>query len=107
MVKHGIPQARLINGHNPLTLLHNALSAGLHEQSDETCLELAQAVRVVPQRHPSTRERSKVRSLVRPPFDFLHAKQSHAPIMQTLAISCFVKVFRLGQARLLFVHFLG
>jgi hypothetical protein len=47
LIKHGIPQALLINGHNPLTLLHNALSAGLHEQSDEACLELAQAVRVV------------------------------------------------------------
>jgi hypothetical protein len=47
LVKHGIPQALLVNGHNPLTLLHNALSAGLHEQTDETCLELAQAVRVV------------------------------------------------------------
>jgi hypothetical protein len=95
VVQHGIPQARLINGHNPLTLLHNALSAGLHEQSDETYLELAQAVRVmlalrysvdaetfdiVPQRHPFTRERPKVRSLVRTPFDFLHAKQSRAPI---------------------------
>jgi hypothetical protein len=47
MVKDGLPQALLINGHNPLTLLHNALSAGLHEQTDEVCLELAQAVRVV------------------------------------------------------------
>ena len=47
MVKNGLPQALLINGHNPLTLLHNALSAGLHEQTDEVCLELAQAVRVV------------------------------------------------------------
>jgi hypothetical protein len=47
LIKHGIPQALLINGHNPLTLLHNALSAGLHEQTDEICLELAQAVRVV------------------------------------------------------------
>jgi hypothetical protein len=47
LVKDGIPQALLTNGHNPLTLLHNALSAGLHEQSDEMCLELAQAVRVV------------------------------------------------------------
>jgi hypothetical protein len=47
MIKDGLPQALLINGHNPLTLLHNALSAGLHEQTDEVCLELAQAVRVV------------------------------------------------------------
>ncbi|MCK1317149.1 hypothetical protein [Bradyrhizobium sp. 23] len=47
MIKDGIPQALLMNGHNPLTLLHNALSAGLHEQTDGVCLELAQSVRVV------------------------------------------------------------
>ncbi|HEY3131582.1 MAG TPA: hypothetical protein VGL91_19155 [Acidobacteriota bacterium] len=33
-VKHGIPQALLINGHNPLLLLHNALSDGVHGRSD-------------------------------------------------------------------------
>jgi hypothetical protein len=46
-VKDAIPQALLINGHNPLTLLHKALSVGVHEQTDERCLELAQDVRVV------------------------------------------------------------
>jgi hypothetical protein len=46
-VKDAIPQALLINGHNPLTLLHSALSEGLHAKTDEQCLELAQAVRVV------------------------------------------------------------
>jgi hypothetical protein len=46
-LKNAIPQALLINGHNPLSLLHSALSEGLHEESDEKCLELAQAVRVV------------------------------------------------------------
>lgn len=46
-VKDAIPQALLLNGHNPLTLLHTALSAGLHEKSDEKCLELAQDIRVV------------------------------------------------------------
>jgi hypothetical protein len=46
-VKGVLPQTLLINGHNPLTLLHSALSAGLHEQTDERCLDLAQAVRVV------------------------------------------------------------
>jgi hypothetical protein len=46
-VKDAIPQALLINGHNPLTLLHRALSVGVHEQTDERCLELAQDVRVV------------------------------------------------------------
>lgn len=46
-VKHGIPQALLINGHNPLTLLHSALSEGLHAQSDEQCLEIATSIRIV------------------------------------------------------------
>jgi hypothetical protein len=46
-VKDAILQTLLINGHNPLTLLHSALSDGLHEQNDEHCLELAQDIRVV------------------------------------------------------------
>lgn len=46
-VKDSIPQALLINGHNPLTLLHSALSDGLHEKSDEDCLELASSIRIV------------------------------------------------------------
>lgn len=46
-VKDAIPQALLINGHNPLSLLHSALSDGLHEKSDEHCLELAHSIRVV------------------------------------------------------------
>lgn len=46
-IKPGVPQALLIDGHNPLTLLHNALSEGLHAQTDEECLELATSIRVV------------------------------------------------------------
>jgi hypothetical protein len=46
-VKHGIPSALLVNGHNPLTLLHAALSEGLHAQTDEECLGLATSIRVV------------------------------------------------------------
>lgn len=46
-VKHAIPQALLINGRNPLTLLHSALSEGLHAQSDEECLEVATSIRIV------------------------------------------------------------
>lgn len=42
-----IPQTLLINGHNQLTLLHSALSEGLHDQTDEKCLELATSIRVV------------------------------------------------------------
>lgn len=46
-IKHALPQSLLVNGHNPLTLLHAALSKGLHELSDEDCLELASSVRIV------------------------------------------------------------
>ncbi|GHA22184.1 hypothetical protein GCM10008090_35030 [Arenicella chitinivorans] len=46
-VKDSLPQALLINGHNPLTLLHSALSEGLHNQTDEYCLEVASSVRVI------------------------------------------------------------
>jgi hypothetical protein len=46
-VKHAIPQALLINGENPLTLLHSALSEGLHGKSDEECLEDATNIRIV------------------------------------------------------------
>jgi hypothetical protein len=46
-VKNAIPQALLIEGHNPLTLLHSALSEGLHAETDEHCLELAHDVRIV------------------------------------------------------------
>ena len=46
-VKTGLPQGLLINGHNPLMALHGALSVGLHNESDEKCLEAAHAVRLV------------------------------------------------------------
>lgn len=46
-VKNAIPQSLLINGHNPLTLLHAALSDGLHDRTDEHCLEIAQSVRII------------------------------------------------------------
>ena len=46
-VKDALPQALLINGHNPLSLLHSALSEGLHNQTDEHCLEIASSVRVI------------------------------------------------------------
>ena len=45
--KDAIPQALLVKGHNPLTLLHRALSGGVHEKTDQQCLELAQDIRVV------------------------------------------------------------
>jgi len=46
-IKDAIPQSLLIGGHNPLVLLHKALSDGLHEQDDAVCLELAHSIRVV------------------------------------------------------------
>jgi hypothetical protein len=46
-IKDAIPQSLLIRGHNPLSLLHTALSQGLHAQSDEECLEIAQDIRIV------------------------------------------------------------
>jgi len=47
-MKHGIPDVLLINGqHNPLTLLHTALSEGMHANTDAHCLEIAQDIRLV------------------------------------------------------------
>lgn len=47
VVKKGLPQSIYINGHNPLTLLHSALSQGVHEHTDTVCLELATSIRTV------------------------------------------------------------
>lgn len=46
-LKDAIPAVLLINGHNPLVLLHGALSQGVHNLSDEECLVLATSIRVV------------------------------------------------------------
>jgi hypothetical protein len=46
-IKHAIPQALRISGHNPLVLLHSALSEGLHAKTDDECLFLARDIRVV------------------------------------------------------------
>ena len=45
--KDGIPPALMINGQNPLTLLHSALSDGLHAKSDADCLSYATDIRIV------------------------------------------------------------
>jgi hypothetical protein len=42
-----IPPPLLIDGHNPLTLLHDLLSEGIHELSDADCLERAQHAETV------------------------------------------------------------
>ena len=46
-IKEAIPDALRINGTNPLTLLHNALSGGLDNDDDVECLEIAQDIRTV------------------------------------------------------------
>lgn len=46
-IKGAIPPTLLIQHQNPLKLLHNALSQGLHERSDEERLKLATSIRVV------------------------------------------------------------
>jgi hypothetical protein len=47
-IKGGFPSVLLIAGqHNPLTLLHGALSEGLHDHSDGECLEIAKEIRLV------------------------------------------------------------
>jgi hypothetical protein len=46
-IKHALPQSLFINGYNPLTLLHSALSEGVHEHNDAECLELASSVRTI------------------------------------------------------------
>jgi hypothetical protein len=46
-VKDAIPESLKIKGHNPLSLLHKALSQNLHERTDQECLDLATDIRVV------------------------------------------------------------
>jgi hypothetical protein len=46
-IKHGLPQTLMVNGHNPLVLLHRALSQGIHAKTDEECLEMATSIRLV------------------------------------------------------------
>jgi hypothetical protein len=46
-IKTALPSSLLIDKHNPLKLLHTALSKGIHEMSDDECLERANSIRVV------------------------------------------------------------
>ena len=46
-LKDAFPPSLLINGHNPLLLLHNALSQGVHNLPDAECLTLATSIRVI------------------------------------------------------------
>jgi hypothetical protein len=47
LVKDLLPPILLPEGMNPLGVLHSALSEGLHGQSDEHCLELAEQIREI------------------------------------------------------------
>ncbi|MBN1253941.1 MAG: hypothetical protein JXA50_01535 [Deltaproteobacteria bacterium] len=46
-IKDAIPPVLLIKGHNPLLLLHGALSQGVHDLPDEECLSLATSIRAI------------------------------------------------------------
>lgn len=46
-IKDALPKALFINEHNPLTLLYDILSDGIHDLSDEECLVHARAVRTL------------------------------------------------------------
>lgn len=46
-IKQAFPEGLLIHGHNPLKLLYQAVSEGLHNHSDEVCLEMAQSIKLV------------------------------------------------------------
>ncbi len=47
LIKDAIPETLRIEGNNPLTLLHDALSDGLHAQTDEECLFYATSIRLI------------------------------------------------------------
>jgi hypothetical protein len=46
-IADAIPDVLKIDNHNPLTLLHRALSKKIHAESDSECLAAAQAIRTV------------------------------------------------------------
>jgi len=47
LVRSLIPKELYIEGYNPLTLLHSAMSKGVHNLHDEECLEIAKNIRIV------------------------------------------------------------
>lgn len=47
LIKEHLPQRLFINNMNPLSLLHKALSVGLHSLTDEECLNYAHSIRIV------------------------------------------------------------
>jgi hypothetical protein len=47
MAGSSFPETLLVDGQNPFTLLHKALSIGIHSEDDGRCLQLAHNIRVV------------------------------------------------------------
>jgi len=47
IIKKNLPNSLLIDGHNPLKLLHTALSKGIHEMTDDECLNKANSIRII------------------------------------------------------------
>jgi hypothetical protein len=50
IVMEHLPPVLQIGGLNPLAILHNALSVGIHHEPDEVCLEWAEAIRTALER---------------------------------------------------------
>jgi hypothetical protein len=46
-IKDALPPALFISGHNPLTILYDVLSDGIHDLTDEECLAHAKTVRTL------------------------------------------------------------
>ena len=46
-IKDALPRALFVSGHNPLTILYDILSDGIHDLSDEECLGYARTVRTL------------------------------------------------------------
>jgi hypothetical protein len=46
-IKDLLPKQLYVQGSNPLVLLYKALSVGVHELTDEECLDIAHSVRVI------------------------------------------------------------
>lgn len=47
IAKGAVPDSLKIKGHNPLTILHDVLSEGIHELPDDECLEAAKSIRIL------------------------------------------------------------
>ena len=47
LMGEALPRELLVKGHNPFTLLHKALSKGIHAKTDAECLESAQSIRLL------------------------------------------------------------